>query len=277
MQIIEGFENLRAELEPLVNSWQPKLEELWQNIREVTDKNKRYSYDIEYNRFKDLFNTMSFLKNDEIAVYANEKKIKTIRHELHTLTELENVGTEIGELIIKIESSLKEQPPNTQKLVSDIKRAINLIKTGEDVIPHTTRRQLIDRLNVCIIARNKLLSYPSHGIVIQLRENKDFVHCVAAICHVQCQECKHFMTFSGNTDCDIYAPIKCTRCKSFELAHYRVSRHEEFKELDEVAEVVDENTKPGNTRAKLFREWQAAFTKSPKVFACFPFLCKVFL
>lgn len=264
MQIVAEFEDLRAELEPIVNSWERKLDGLWKGIREVEDKNKRYSYIVEYNRFKDLLNTMSFLKQDEIAIYTNERKIRTIRRNLNSATKEENVGKEIGELISNIESSLGSKDQNIQKIVSDIRRTINLIKTGEDVIPCTTKTQLIDRLNECIIARNKIVSHPAHGIVIQLRENKDFITCVAAVCYVQCQQCKHFMTFSGNSDCDIYAPIRCTKCRSFELAKHRVSRHDEFKELDEVAEVVDENTKPNTTRAEQFRKWQEAFQKPKK-------------
>jgi len=282
MHITEEFESLRADLYPLIKSWQLKLDGLWESIREEQDKNKRYSYIVEYNRFKDLLNTMTFLREDDIAVYTKEKKIKSIRHQLHPAEEYENIGTEIGNFLSKIEASLKAQDPkpNIQKLVSDIKKTINLIKTGEDVIPYATKQQLIDRLNQCIIARNKLVFHPTHGIAIQLREFKDFITSCAAICHVQCQECNHIMTFSGNSDTDIYAPIKCTKCQSFELAHYRVTNHDEFKKLDEIAEVVDENTKPGTTRAEQFRKWQAAFQnpiKNKKQSRCkAPFLCACF-
>jgi hypothetical protein len=143
-----------------------------------------------------------------------------------------------------------------------------MIKIGEEVIPSKTKNLLIERLNACIIKRNKLVSTPMHGIIIQLRDFKEFVHCVALLCYVQCQDCKHFMTFSGNTDCDIYAPIRCSKCKSFELASYHVKGRGEFQKLDEVAEIVDECTKPGTTRAEAFRQWQKAFEKKPKATGC---------
>ena len=262
MSIINEFDDLREQLEPLVNSWKLKLDELWEKIRDVEDTNKRYSYIIECNRFKDLVSQMAFIKNDDIAVYTKEKKIRSIRHELHSENDDENVGIEVGDLISKIESELKYQP-NMKNVVSNIRRSINLIKMGEYVIPRATKRELIDRLNKCIIARNNRVSHPTHGIVIQLKENRDFMHCIAAICHVQCQDCKHFMTFSGDTDCDIYAPIKCTKCKSFKLSHYHVTDREEFTKLDKIAEVVDEKTKSGTTRADQFRNWQQAF-ETPK-------------
>ena len=263
MQITESFENLRADLEPLVSTWQRKLESIWTNIRTVEDKNKRYSYIVEYNRFKDLLNSMSILKHDDLSVYTNEKTIASIRQDVLQCTqEPDNVGTDIGELLTKMEESLHDTPLNAQQLTSDIRQIIKLIKKGQDVIPNPTKTQLIDRLNTCIIARNKHTSHRTHGIVMQLRRQpKNIVHCVAAICHVQCQNCKHFMTFSGNTECDIYAPITCTKCQSFDLQQYVVHHRDEFAKLDELAEIVDDNTKPGTTRAEQFKKWQQAKTK----------------
>jgi hypothetical protein len=228
MEICKEFENLRCQLSPIVYSWPKILEELRVKIGEEPDKDKRLSYIVEYNRFKDLLYIVNFIKNDDIAIYKKTKVISSIRCEIYKNSEYENIGTNILEMVNTI---LDET--NIKIIVSKINHAIKLIKIGKEVIAAKTLELVIERLNMCIIKRNKLVKNPMHGIIIQLEEDNDFSHCMARICSVRCAECNNIMQFSGHSDRDIYAPIKCSKCNSFEL---KECSNEEFKNLTQIAE-----------------------------------------
>lgn len=216
----DKFRLLRKQLSPILKAWKPLMEEIRIQIRDVEDSNLRMSYLIEYNRFRELFKEIEFLKNDEIAIDKNIKRISSIKFQLQKNAEFENIGNDIMKLVKCVECELNTDTPKMHYVVSTIKRCINLIKQGQDVIPIKVRDDLIKHLNDCIIKRNKKVEHPMHGIIIQLREATDFVTCVAAICNVKCLSCNHVIQFSGNTALDIYAPIKCSRCNGYDLERY---------------------------------------------------------
>jgi hypothetical protein len=213
----EEFDSLRKELEPIVESWELRLEELWETVKTIKDRNQRLPMVIEYNRFNELLGAMKFLKDDHHRLSKNSARISEIRREIYYKSEYENVGEDIAKLVDAIESKFKGDAPNMHDIGVNIKRAIQLLKKGENVVHDIARKSLINRLNVMIIERNKRVQFPLHGIIMQLREDKHFVHCVAIYFGVQCKGCNHIMCATGNSDCDVYGPIKCEKCGSFDM------------------------------------------------------------
>jgi hypothetical protein len=79
------------------------------------------------------------------------------------------------------------------------------------------RHELIKRLNVCIVKVNKQVKFPHHGIIIQLCEDRDFIHCAARLVKVKCNTCGYEWQISGNSELDMFAPAKCPECASVDI------------------------------------------------------------
>lgn len=212
------FDVLRSDLDKLVSDWQPKLDATWEEIKEVQEKDLRLSLIIEYNRFRDLLREIDWLRTDDASVHRFSKSIAAIRCELHWNREHESIGDDIMLHINDLEKLLEEDKPNMSVVCSSIKRAINALKNGEEVIPATMRDEIIKKLNQCIIKRNQNMLFPKHGIILQLKKDREWIHCVAIIYHVECANCKNIMEVVGNSDCDVFAPVRCGKCKCYALA-----------------------------------------------------------
>jgi hypothetical protein len=210
----EMFDQLRSDLSKLSDEWQPKLDTIWSEIRRSKhdDRDLQLARIIEYNRFKDLLYTMQRLHNDKDAINRYSMKIASIRCQL----EYENIGDEILKLVEKVEKLVKDND-SINTITANIKKCITLIKRGEEVIPLNRQKDLINRLNRCIIDLNKRIDNPIQGIIIQLREDKDFVHDVAFVINIECKDCGYVFECSGHFDRDIYAPPVCPKCNSCEL------------------------------------------------------------
>lgn len=216
------FDDLRSDLDCLAEKWSVKLDEIWdENIKKTEDKDVRMALIIEYNRFKDLAREVEWLRNDKSAVTRYSKRIASVKCELAWAREHESVGDDISLLVADIEHMLLQEKPKIGLACTYIKHAIRALKEGEEVVPSLLKQDIIRRLNECIIRCNKSIMFPKHGIILQVRRNKEFIHCVAIIYHVKCNKCKTIMTISGNSDCDVFAPAKCSKCKSCEL--YKVN------------------------------------------------------
>lgn len=212
----EVFEPFRMDLSRIISDWHPKLETIREEISSTNDKDKRLATIIEYNRFKELLSIMRWLHNDKDAISKNSQTIGSIRRELYLASQYEHVGDDILKLTEQIEK-LIDGKATVHKISMNIKRCIILIKQGEGVIPSNAKQELIDRLNKCIIERNKRVRIPIQGIILQLREDKDFVNCAAALFVIECKTCGHAFRWSGNSDLDIYAPPVCPECMSCDL------------------------------------------------------------
>lgn len=238
------FNDLRSDLDCLAKNWSVKLDEIWdEKIKTTEDRDERLALIIEYNRFKDLAREIDWLRNDKNAVTRYSKRIASVKCELVRAREHESVGDEISLLVEDIEQMLGQERPKMGLVCSYIKHAIWALKEGEEVVPSPLKHDIIRRLNECIIKRNKSVLFPKHGIILQVRRYKEFIHCVASIYHVKCNKCKTVMTVSGNSDCDVFAPAKCSKCKSCELYKVHNVPFEPFKTKKE---------KPQSCMGKLF-------------------------
>lgn len=213
----EIFDPFREDLDRLCKEWGPCLDGIWENVKHVEDKEERLAMIIEYNRFKDLLHTMIWLKDDKMALTRYSKKIASIRSELHSTRDHESVGYDIEQLVVCIEKDLLHRTPKMHTVTSNIKRCIHVLKQGEEVIPAKLRHELIKRLNVCIVKVNKQVKFPHHGIIIQLCEDRDCIHCAARLVKVKCNTCGYEWQISGNSELDMFAPAKCPECASVDI------------------------------------------------------------
>ena len=225
------MEELRNSLKPMIDSWEVTLADTWQKIRMIQDKDQRLAHVFEYNKFKDLLIQMKHIQNDTLSNHA--VTIASIRCDLAQNAKFDNVGDDILEMIKTVETIIKSAKPDMMFIVSTVKRVINLLKQGDDVIPINTKKECIERLNSCIIYINQHIRYPTHGIILQLRKDKSEHKMLAAIYHVICGDCNRIMTVTGSTDEEIYAPPNCSSCKSCNVLHYSVASREEFFQLYE--------------------------------------------
>lgn len=222
------FNKLRNDLEKVINLWEPELEVMWEEIQnnDSDSREERLSYIIEYNRFRDLLISIKWLYNDKEAITRYSKKIASIKCELNNKAEYENIGLDILDLIKKLEKRINEfnslelndeKNDSLHEINVNIKKCISLIKKGQEVITIKTKTELVNNLNKCIISRNKIDKNARHGIILQLREDKDFINCMAVIYCVECNNCNYLFECCGNADGDVYASKKCPKCESFDL------------------------------------------------------------
>lgn len=216
--IYDVFEGMRHELSPIIDSWNEKLDIIWNHIQQNKNQNMHLSYLVEYNTFRDIITLLEYIKNNSEDIDRNSQAISQIRQTLLNKDEYENIGDDIVKYVLDIKTRIDQKQIKTFRIGSKLKRAINMVKIGEHVIPHKTKEEIIDVLNECIVKWNQKAMFPSHGIIIHLTENTH--HHKEVIYHAQCQQCQFIMQCSGSSDLDIYAPIKCPKCSSFNLKKY---------------------------------------------------------
>jgi hypothetical protein len=216
------YDKLRGDLKDLVDKWEPALEIITEDVRTLEDKNTRLAHLVELNRFKDLLTIMKTLHEDQDALFKYTRKIASIRSELYINSEYENVGTDIIKLIESIEN-FQLDSSNIHQVRINIKRCIRLLKRAKGVLPSKTMDDLIDRINKCIIKRNKVQDHPQHGIILNLCEERGdfefgFITQTLAQINVKCNECEHVFEASGNPALDIFAPVECPQCRSKDIS-----------------------------------------------------------
>lgn len=214
------YDQLRGDLKELINKWVPAVEIIAEDIKNIEDKNAKLAHIVELNRFKDLLAIMKKINEDEYAIDKNTRKIASIRSELYVNSEYENVGSDIVKLIEAIENLLLDSG-NIYQVRVNIKRCIQVLKRGKGVLPSKTMRELIDRLNQCIIKRNKIQDHPQHGIILNLCEERGefgFITQTLAMIDVKCNECEHIFEASGNSALDIFAPVQCPQCRCKDIS-----------------------------------------------------------
>ena len=226
---MEQFKILRNSLEPILDSWEATLADAWRQIRKNPEKDKRLAVIIEYNNFFNIFVQIKQLHQESVT--QNTKTIAEIRCKLWQNANFNNIGQDILEIIKSIEITILSTKPDIMYIVSTSNRVGDLLKQGNDVIPFKTKNECINRLNPCIIYINQHIRYPTHGIILQLNEDRDQHKMLAAIYHVMCNECNRIITVTGSTDGDIFAPPNCPTCKSSNMMQYHIASREEFENL----------------------------------------------
>lgn len=223
------FDVFRADLDKMVVTWQPMLDELWKEIKTIPDKDARLPLIIEYNRFKDIVREMEWLRTDHTAVTRYAKSIAAIKCELHMSRNHESIGDDIMFLVNDIEKLLDQNSTRMCYICISIRKVIQCLKNGDEVVPAKRREEIISKLNRCIARRNESVMIPQHGIILQLRKDKEFIHCISVIYHVQCSNCRHTMQVIGNSECDVFAPVRCHKCKCYELNKSNLRPHDSMK------------------------------------------------
>ena len=80
------------------------------------------------------------------------------------------------------------------------------------------KTQFINKLNECIIERNKKFS-PVKGIILQLKSsNRSIVELpTAVVFKIRCETCQRINRVCGGNVNNVFAPAKCFNCSSVEL------------------------------------------------------------
>lgn len=216
-----AFDPFRSDLKPLIDAWEPRLKVIWEDtVAREADKDTRLAAIVEHNRFNELLGVMKWLWEDNGALERYAKKIGHVRSKVLSAVQTahESVGDDIDSLVKRCEGLV-----SASAMVS---RSISCIKEGHEVIPLAKREELITRLNRCITAINQWKDHGGQGIILQLRESKSFVRCMAVVYTLQCQDCGHMFACSGNSDCDVFAPARCSKCGSCHLSKSnKIQRH----------------------------------------------------
>ena len=233
-----SFSGLRNDLDILIAKWQKDLPIILNKVPTKGGEDNaatRYAMLLEYNRFMNMLDTMKWLVKDTEAIGKDTKKVGTVLNELYNQSVFENVGRDIGMLIDKVEDMIKDDSVTTHVIGVNIKRCIYLLRHAHDVCARKEYDELIDRLNKCIIAKNKQTQVGEScgvkptGIILQLgvhhehEHEHDFIRDTAVIYTIECLNCKHLFDISGCIDLDVYAPSMCPMCKSCDLSKSKKS------------------------------------------------------
>lgn len=227
-----AYDGFRADLFPVMQKWEGLLQEDMDRIKGIDDKTMRLAHIREHNRFKNLLASMSAVFHDDLAIAERYcPQIATVERALsrHVDLDMEHVGQDIEKLVRLAEHTLARfdgvySMRAACKLVEGyVAWCIECIKHGYEVIPSAERSELIARLNKMIVAVKSWggdKQKDDRGIILQLRENKGDVFittCMAVVFAVECEGCGLVFECSGNSECDVYAPARCPRCRSARL------------------------------------------------------------
>lgn len=236
---LEHLQHLRLSLVPVAAEWQSILEEMKTDVfmkkEWKVNHTLRKQLLVQYRVFERFNRELSKLaKTDPYEMMQQQGEMfEHVKEALQRQSFYESIGDDLMILAQYIERSFIELGNRKyrnclaiMRTSSLIKKTIRLIKVVYDLIPLEMRNSIIASLNRSIVKRNKMAwwYFDPHGIILQLAKEKDpelgcyYTNDIAVLYTVVCEKCNQKTEVPGGLDDDVFAPLKCSKCKSTKLS-----------------------------------------------------------